>query len=110
MKAYLTRQGYQVLACRSAAAAWEQFAPDPLVYALAIVDMKLSGMSGAEFIGKIQELYPAIAVLAISGYPASLEALRQSNPRITILEKPFTPHMLKDAVQACLPKTSGQSG
>jgi DNA-binding NtrC family response regulator len=99
MQIYLTRQGYDVTACRSASSAWERFAVESANYSLVIVDMTLNGMSAEAFIAKVSRENPRVGVLAISGYPGALDKLREShNERVAYLQKPFTPAMLTEAV------------
>ena len=99
MRAYLTRLGHSVSAFQNAESAWERFSADPSAFSAVIVDMTLSGMSGEAFIRRLLERNPAVAVLATSGYPGSLHSFeRPPGARIAMLEKPFTPHMLRDAL------------
>jgi DNA-binding NtrC family response regulator len=103
MRSYLTRLGHSVVAFSGASPAWECFDADPAAFSLIIVDMTLGGMPGAELIQKILERNPDAAVLATSGYPGSLRNLGgPSGAHIVMLEKPFTPRMLTDALQSLL--------
>ena len=103
MRSYLSRLGHKVTAFRDAAAAWESLAsesPNPQVL---IVDLTLPGMSGEEFIRKVLERDPSIAVLATSGYPLSVESLGlPPGARAAMLQKPFTPRMLNEALERLL--------
>lgn len=68
-----------------------------------IVDLTLDGISGEEFIRKVLEREPAIAVLATSGYPVSLGTLGlPQGARVAMLQKPFTPRMLNEALERLL--------
>ncbi len=109
MRTYLTRLGHSVTAFQDADSAWERFSADPFAYAAVIVDMTLSGMSGEAFIRKLLGRNPGAAVLATSGYPGSLHNF-ESPPgaRVAILEKPFTPGMLTDALAKLL-ASSGEA-
>src|SRR5437899_434333 len=93
MRTYLTRLGHSVTAFQNAESA-ERFTADLSAFSVIIVDMTLEGMPGEEFIHKVIERNPAVAVLATSGYPGSLHNF-ESPPgaRIAMLEKPFTPRM-----------------
>jgi|SRR5579859_3643044 len=103
MRAYLTRLGHSVTAFQNAESAWARFSADHSVYSAVIVDMTLSGMSGEAFIRKLLGRNPAVAVLATSGYPGSLHNFETPpGARITVLEKPFTPGMLTDALAKLL--------
>jgi len=99
MRTYLTRLGHSVTAFQNAESAWERFTADLSAFSLIIVDMTLEGMPGEEFIHKVIERNPAVAVLATSGYPGSLHNFeRPLGARIAMLEKPFTPNMLTEAL------------
>jgi DNA-binding NtrC family response regulator len=103
MRTYLTRLGHSVTAFQTAESAWDRFSADPSTYSAIIVDMNLEGMSGEKFIRKLIDRNPAVAVLATSGYPGSLRCFeRPLAARIAILEKPFTPAMLTEALARLL--------
>ena len=108
MRSYLSRLGHKVTAFRCGGAAWDYLASesrgseDPVPFVI-IVDLTLPGMSGEEFIRKLVERDPAVAVLATSGYPISLEKLGlPRGTRVAILPKPFTPRMLNEALERLL--------
>lgn len=103
MRIYLTRLGHSVAAFQNAAFAWEHITAEPSAYSVVIVDMTLEGMSGEEFIRKLLDRSPAVPVLATSGYPGSLHSFEgPPAARIAMLEKPFTPRMLTDALARLL--------
>jgi DNA-binding NtrC family response regulator len=107
MRIYLTRLGHFVTTFQDAASAWEHFAADLSAYSVVIVDMTLEGMSGEEFIRKLLDRNPAAPVLATSGYPGSLHNFEKPpGARIALLEKPFTPRMLTDALARLLGEES----
>jgi len=107
MRTYLTRLGHSVTPFQKAEAAWERFTADPSAYSVVIVDMTLEGMPGEEFIRKVLDRNPAVALLAISGYPGSLHNFeRPPGARIAMLEKPFTPRMLTEALARLLGEES----
>ena len=61
--------------------------------------MTFEGMSGEQFIRKLLDGNPAVAVLATSGFPGSLRNFETPpGTRIAMLEKPFTPSMLTEAL------------
>jgi DNA-binding NtrC family response regulator len=97
MRAYLSRLGHQVAAFHDAGSAWDCFAADGARFQVVIVDLTLEGMPGQEFIAKVLERDPKVAVLATSGYSLSLLKLGRSG-RVATLQKPFTPRMLTDAL------------
>ena len=111
MRSYLSRLGHMVKAFRSGAAAWDYFSADPSACSVAIVDLTLVGMSGEEFIRKVLDRNPNMAILATSGYPPSLHDLQEPpGARIELLEKPFTPSMLTDALDRLLESSGGAAG
>lgn len=113
MRCYLSRLGHKVTAFRCGGAAWESLTSDGLgsdgaAPSVMIVDLTLPGMSGEEFIRKVVERNPAIAVLVTSGYPRSLETLGLPwGARVAILQKPFTPRMLTEALERLLEEEHG---
>jgi len=102
MRAYLARLGHTVAAFPNAASAWECFAAVGAAFQVVIVDLTLEGMPGEEFIAKVLERDPAVAVLATSGYSMSLLKLGPQGGRVGTLQKPFTPRMLTDALERLL--------
>src|SRR5579864_8375995 len=70
---YLTKLGYGVVSSSSTEDAWEHIQAAPESYALALVDVTMSGMSAEELMGRILRANPAIHVIASSGYPISPE-------------------------------------
>ncbi len=70
---------------------------------LLVVDVVLPGMNGPELAGRIRELHPDASVLFVSGY--GLEELRDRGVHVIdgqLLEKPFAPAALVDAVHGTL--------
>jgi len=103
MRSYLSRLGHKVTAFRDADAAWESLASEDPAPSVVIVDLTLDGMSGEEFIRKVMERDPAIAVLVTSGYPVSLGTMGLPHgARVAMLQKPFTPRMLTEALERLL--------
>jgi DNA-binding NtrC family response regulator len=99
LRLYLSRMGYAVTTFLDAQLAWDYFVADPTACAVIIVDLTLEGMSGQEFIRKVLQHKPDMAVLATSGYPPALdELLELRGARLGTLEKPFTPGKLTDAL------------
>jgi DNA-binding NtrC family response regulator len=110
MRAYLARLGHIVVAFRDASSAWGYFAAENGAFRVVIVDLTLQGMPGEEFIKKVMERNPAVAVLATSGYSMSLMKLGLRGGRVATLQKPFTPRMLIDALERLLTGEAGASG
>lgn len=103
MEQFLTRLGYQVEAFQAAPAALARFESDPTAFALAIVDLSIPEISGAEIIVRLLERNARLRVLACTGLPFMLASLPAvARPRVEYLQKPFAPHMLAQAVQRLL--------
>jgi DNA-binding NtrC family response regulator len=74
---------------------------------LVITDLKMPKHSGLDLIRHVNENYPDIAVIMITGYPsidAAVEAVKQGAEEF--LPKPFTDQELLSAVQGALEKLS----
>lgn len=100
MDSYLSRLGYRVDACRSAADAWALVEANPSLYARALVDLNMPGMRGEELARRILDSSASIRLVLISGYPAGLpggDALDQN--RVGFLHKPFAPKELADVLK-----------
>jgi DNA-binding NarL/FixJ family response regulator len=98
------------VAFRDASSAWEYFAAENGAFQVVIVDLTLEGMPGEEFITKVMERNPTVAVLATSGYSISLMKLGLRGGRVATLQKPFTPRMLIDALDRLLAGEAGAAG
>jgi DNA-binding NtrC family response regulator len=110
MEQYLRRLGYQVSACRSGGEAWTLFESSPSEYRLVLADITMPEMSGHEMLLKMIQLNPGIRVLICSGYPFDVAKLPAAvHGRVDVLQKPFTPKMLSDAIERLLAERSGQS-
>ncbi|MBA2291307.1 MAG: response regulator [Gemmatimonadales bacterium] len=106
----LTRLGYTVVECDSAAAALEALdtlhpPPD-----LLLTDVMMPDMTGPELATVVAATHPDLRVLFVSGYPG--DELRQLGIRadeVPFLQKPFTPRELGDcvreAIETALPRT-----
>ncbi len=107
LEKYLTRLGYDVVACSSAREAWEQFERESSTYALVLADVTLREMSGAELVTKMLGLSPSLRGLLSSGYAFDTSTLRASvRERVRFLKKPFLPSMLVENVEALLEGSS----
>ncbi len=72
----------------------------PAPIALVISDVVMPEMDGLELAGRMRERWPAVPVLLMSGYPASIAGT--PDPDAPILAKPFTPGDLLTRVRALL--------
>jgi len=103
MAAYLTRFGYEVRCCSAAHEALALFAEHPSSYALLIADVQMPGLAGPELAARARELNPEVHVLLTSGYSLEQIPLPSGHSRATrLLQKPFSPSQLSEAVQALL--------
>ncbi len=110
MRAYLSRLGHDVAAFHDAPSAWDCFAAEGAAFQVVIVDLTLVGMPGEEFIAKVMERDPEVAVLATSGYSMSLLRLGLRSGRVATLQKPFTPRMLIEALERLMAGEAGAPG
>jgi len=101
MGTYLSRLGYLVDACHSAAEAWALVRDGRRPYALALVDLNMSGMRGGELTRLILDSNASTRVVVASGYPAGwYRADPLDGDRVSFLHKPFAPKELADALQS----------
>jgi DNA-binding NtrC family response regulator len=101
----LNAAGYDVLTCGNVAAGVELLMNNSID--LVITDLKMPKYSGLDLIRHVNENYPEIGVIMITGYPsidAAVEAVKQGAEEF--LAKPFTDEELLSAVQGALKKLS----
>jgi CheY-like chemotaxis protein len=99
MDVYLSRLGYRVDACRSAAEAWALVQANPSLYAGALVDLIMPGMRGEELIRRILDANPSIRLVVASGYPGLGGVGTLDAKRVSFLPKPFAPKELANALK-----------
>jgi DNA-binding response OmpR family regulator len=94
-------KGFDVVGVESGAAGLAAFAESP--FDLAIVDIFLGGMNGADVMGILREHSPNLPIVAISGVTA-LDFLSASPElsNVVCLQKPFRPTELLRAIQAAM--------
>lgn len=100
MQTYLSRLGYRVDVCRSAAEAWDRIRAGGQPFRSAIVDLNLPGVRGEELVLSILAADASIRMVVMSGYlagPGQIHDLDES--RVRYLHKPFAPKELADAVR-----------
>ena len=86
----LTEEGYEVQTRLRAEEALALLAEEPID--LILVDLKMPGMDGLEFLRAVKQAYPSISVIMITGYStveSAVEAMKAG--AIDYLPKPFTP-------------------
>ena len=92
IEVFLTRRGFQVLACEKAREALEKFSIEPEAYWVLVVDMTLQDMPAAELVERVLRLDHRVGVVVTSGYPVRLPiSATETDARIVALQKPFTP-------------------
>jgi DNA-binding response OmpR family regulator len=100
MDVYLSRLGYRVDACRSAAEAWALVEANPAVYVGALVDLNMPGMRGEELAQRILARNSSMRLVVVSGYPAGFSRVeRLDGNRVSFLHKPFGPKELAAALK-----------
>lgn len=97
MDIYLSRLGYRVDVCRSAAEACALVEASPSLYAGALVDLSMPGMRGEELARRILHCNASIRLVVMSGSLARVGML--GGNRVGFLHKPFAPKELADALQ-----------
>ncbi|MFO0774644.1 MAG: PAS domain S-box protein [Nitrospiraceae bacterium] len=99
----LQASGYQVTDAASGAEALTILDREAASITLVVTDMVMPGMNGRELIEQIQQRYPALKMLVMSGYTQE-EANRQRivDSAIPFLQKPFTPMRLARIVRDTL--------
>ena len=96
----LTQEGFEVVTADHGAAALEILEQDA-AFDVIVTDVVMPyGVSGIDLARRVQERWPGIRVLLISGYsPESLSGLKAD---AAVLPKPFTPDQLAARVRALL--------
>ncbi len=67
-----------------------------------ILDNKLPDGFGVDFISYLKKLYPAIKIIMISGYDASVKDVAMENGADVYLPKPFTKDQLYNSIRGLL--------
>jgi CheY-like chemotaxis protein len=103
----LRRNGYDVVEAGNGTEAEERALARDLAFDLLLVDVGLPGMSGPEVVERLQQRWPGVKVLFVSGFGRTALAERGLGPGPHLLEKPFSPIALLERVEAMLaPGTS----
>lgn len=100
LKRYLERAGYEVDVSETGFGALEKCRSAPGAYSVAVLDLKLPDIGGADLLPKLLEVSPSLKVLVASGTPYSPLGLPAAlRPRVRALLKPFLPKELLEAVR-----------
>ena len=96
---FLSREGYRV---RMAADSDEALAAASDPFDLLICDVTLPGLGGPDLAARLQQTYPHLRVLFMSGYDAEASLADTSDKRYEFLQKPFTLGALSEQVRVVL--------
>ena len=69
---------------------------------LVLTDLIMPGLSGVELADALQEIWPSVKVLLMSGYGSAAVEEMTERAGSELLEKPFTPTKLVERVQQVL--------
>lgn len=95
----MTRQGYRCITAANAVDALQIIESNLLELDLLVTDIKMPGaLDGVALAGKLREFQPDVAVLVITGYPASAAMKEAKSRGFRVLEKPFRQAELESAV------------
>jgi two-component system, cell cycle sensor histidine kinase and response regulator CckA len=89
--AILVRHGYRVITARNAAEAMEQCRIENGAIDIVLSDLVMPQMGGHELAAEIQQLYPDVKVVFMSGYTEHMLVNQVViNPAVLFVSKPFT--------------------
>ncbi|HEU0121876.1 MAG TPA: response regulator [Bryobacteraceae bacterium] len=104
LQRHLERIGYRVEGAPTAEAAELLLSGGAFTPALLVADETLPGQSGTELAALLLQRYPGMLCLLCSGYPLSTDLLPMPyRSRTAILQKPYLPAMLEEAIRQILP-------
>jgi|SRR5579871_426896 len=102
-KQSLERNGYNVLVAHEGVAAIDIVRRYPGKIDLAVLDLSMPGMSGAETLPELRKIRPDVKVLVSSGYSeAEAMALFRGQKVSGFVQKPFTSAVLAEKVNAAM--------
>ena len=91
----LRRAGYEVIEAEDGLAALEQLAGREPALDLVIADVVMPRMGGLELVQRLQQRWPRVRTLFVSGYPVDSAHLAEVQAiGAHVLEKPYTPSIL----------------
>lgn len=97
---FLESEGFAVVEAADGLAALEAFLSDPQAWDLAILDLVMPRLGGAEVLTRIEALRPDLPALMISGYSADTRSDLLNGPHRAFLSKPFRLQQLKESMAA----------
>jgi len=110
LKRLLRRSGYRILAAHSGEEALELLAINDVQVVLS--DQRMPGMSGAELLARVKDLYPQTVRMVLSGY-ADLDAVTDAVNRGAIykyLTKPWDDRAVREIVRDAFQRHDQSSG
>ncbi len=90
--------GHTVRECRDGPEAVKLFSASPESYDLAILDMIMPVMSGAEALAQMRTVRPRLRAILSSGYSLDADAQRLLGRGLGLIQKPFTISELAEAI------------
>ncbi len=105
MACLLERHGYRTLVAHSAPEALRKFSEQPASVDLVLSDVLMPGGSGPDMVARMLEIRSGLKALFVTAYPGHSTALL---PGFRILNKPFRPGDLLEAVRAALENAAGR--
>lgn len=100
----LEREGYRVRVFTGATELLAQIEREPFQFDLLVTDVVMPNMNGFELFLRLQERFPRLPTVFMSGYTASaFDDNGQLPPNSRFLNKPFLPRTLIEAVRSFLP-------
>jgi len=100
---FLHASGYEIVAMPNGADAIEYVRANPGCVRLALIDVVMPEMNGAEVCQRLQEMQPGLKVIFMSGYPKNVLDERQM-PDMPYIQKPVLPAELLRTVREALAK------
>jgi len=107
VSAALRKEGYLVLQAESGKAAIDAAAQAGRIDVL-LTDVAMPGMSGIELASTLSRTHRDMRVVVMSGHPRNLVSLPTLHMPIEFLAKPFTPHELRQRLNAVLADVTDQ--
>lgn len=99
IKEGLEKAGFKVATFSSAPKALEHFAANPGKYVLALVDVRMPGISGTDFAARMKAIDPGVGILLMSAFEvAPLDLEKQVAGIDGSIQKPFDLERLVHAV------------
>jgi CheY-like chemotaxis protein len=107
ISAALRKEGYLVLQAESGKAAIDAAAQAGRIDVL-LTDVAMPGMSGLELASALARTHRDMRVVVMSGHPRHLVSLPNLHMPVEFLAKPFTPHELRQRLNAVLADVTDQ--